>query len=157
MKVLFVCSGNICRSPMAAEYLRHRAARSRLSHVVVDSAGVLGIEGSPASEGAIMVMKEDGLDLSRHRSKGIDRAGIRTSDVVVAMSFDHLDALAERFPDGSQRRFLIRAFEGGPTPISGAPELQDPLGTDLETYRIRYKCIKTCVDHLVLYLRHETA
>ena len=155
MKVLFVCSGNICRSPMAAEYLRHRAARSRLSHVVVDSGGVLGIEGAPASEGAITVLKEDGLDLSTHRSKGIDRADLRTSDVVVTMSLDHLDALENLLPDGSQKRYLIRAFEGGPVPISGAPELEDPIGTDLETYRARYRCIKTCIDHLVLYLRHE--
>jgi protein-tyrosine-phosphatase len=47
MKVLFVCDGNICRSPLAAEYLRHRAVREGLSHVVVDSAGILGIEGAP--------------------------------------------------------------------------------------------------------------
>jgi protein-tyrosine phosphatase len=140
---------------MAAEYFRHRAARSRLSHVVVDSGGVLGIEGSPASDGAIAVLKEDGLDLSNHRSKGLDRADLRTSDVVVAMSLDHLDALERLQPNGSQERYLIRAFEDGPVPLSGAPELEDPLGTDLETYRVRYRCIKTCMDHLVLYLRHE--
>jgi protein-tyrosine phosphatase len=47
VKVLVVCSGNICRSPMAAEYLRHRAAHDGLSHLVVDSAGTLGIHGAP--------------------------------------------------------------------------------------------------------------
>lgn len=139
---------------MAAEYLRHRAVRSRLTHVVIDSGGLLGIEGAPASAGAIEVLREDGLDLTRHRSKGVQRADLRSADVVIAMSLDHLDALEQLFADGNQRRFLIRAFESGPEPQGGAPELDDPIGKDLETYRQGYGCIKTCVDHLVLYLRH---
>ena len=63
MKVLFVCSGNICRSPMAAEYFRARAADAGLNHIVADSAGLLGIEGEPASLEAIRVMRDAGLDL----------------------------------------------------------------------------------------------
>ena len=53
MKVLFVCDGNICRSPMAAEYLRDRAVHSGLSHLLVESAGIVGFEGSPAAPLAV--------------------------------------------------------------------------------------------------------
>jgi protein-tyrosine phosphatase len=139
---------------MAAEYLRHRAARSGLSHLVVESAGLLGIEGAPASGEAIGLLHEDGLDLSRHRSRGVRHSDIRTADVVVTMSLDHLDALEKLFPEGAGERYLIRAFEDGPLPVGGAPELEDPIGKDRETYLACYRRIKTCIDHVVLYLRH---
>ena len=67
MKALVVCSGNICRSPMVEAYLRHRLARSGLSHVVVSSAGTLGIQGAPASPEAIVAMEEIGIDLTACR------------------------------------------------------------------------------------------
>jgi protein-tyrosine phosphatase len=140
---------------MAAEYLRHRAARSGLSHVVVDSAGLLGIEGAPAAPEAVQVLREDGLDLSTHRSKGVRESDLRTADVVIAMSLDHLDALHELFPDGADSRYLLRAFETAPEPTGGAPELEDPIGTDVETFRRQYRQIRTCIDHLVLHLRHH--
>ena len=139
---------------MAAEYLRHRAARSGLSHLVVESAGLLGIDGAPASAEAVEVLREDGLDLSGHRSRGISPSDLRTADIVIAMSFDHLDALATLFPDGPAPRYLIRAFEARAQPQGGALELEDPIGKDRDAYRESYRCIKTCIDHLVLHLRH---
>jgi len=101
---------------MAAEYLRHRAARSGLSHLVVDSAGLLGIEGAPAAAEAIGVLREDGLDLTAHRSKGLRKSDLKTADLVIVMSLDHLDALDELYPGGSGARYLIRAFESGAEP-----------------------------------------
>jgi len=74
VRVLLVCDGNICRSPMAAAYLRSRAAHAGLAHVVIDSAGLLGIEGAPAAAHAIAVGRAEGFDLTRHRSRGITAA-----------------------------------------------------------------------------------
>ena len=156
MKVLFVCSGNICRSPMAAEYLRHVAARSGMSHLVVDSAGLLGINDVPATAEARQALRALGLDLRAHRSRGIAATDFKTADVVVAMTLDHLAEMERRFPEGTERRYLIRAFENGPEPTGGAPELEDPIGEDLETYHDRFAVIRDCVDHLVLHLKHTT-
>ena len=113
MKVLFLCDGNICRSPMAAEYLRHRAVHEGLSHLVVDSAGLLGIEGSPASPFSVEVTKDAGLDLTRHRSRGVTITDARTADLVIAMTLTQLETLARRFPTEGQRRVLLRSFEDG--------------------------------------------
>lgn len=156
MKVLFVCDGNICRSPMAAEYLRSRAAREGLSHVVVDSAGLLGIEGAPAAPHAVALLRDEGLDLTSHRSRGITSADLRTSDVVVAMTLAQLDVLARRFPQGHERRWLLRAFEGGPVPRGGAPELDDPVTGPMAAFRGAFGIIRSCVDHLVLHLKHAS-
>jgi protein-tyrosine-phosphatase len=141
---------------MAAEYLRHVAARSGMSHLVVDSAGLLGIEGAPAPAEARQVLWEAGLDLAGHRSRGIRKTDLRTSDIVIVMTLDHLEELERRFPDGTNRRYLIRAFEKGADPLGGAPELDDPIGQDLETYRRQFGIIRHCIDHLLLHLKHSS-
>lgn len=154
MRVLFVCSGNICRSPMAAEYFRQRAAHSGLSHVVVDSAGTLNIEGAPAAPDSIAVMREIGVDLSVHRSKGVSASLLGTSDLVVVMSRGHLEQLAERFPEEGGRRMLFRAFERGTSPDPNAGEVPDPIGRPLKEFRRLVPLITTCADHLILHIKH---
>jgi len=154
MKVLFVCDGNICRSPLAAEYLRHRSVHEGLSHIVVDSAGLLGIVGAPAAPLSMLVGQEAGLDLTRHRSRGITASDLTTSDFVVTMTSAQLEALARRFPVGTGKRYLLRAFEYAPDPQGGAPELDDPVAGPVEEYRSAFTVIRNCVDHLILHLKH---
>ena len=150
MNILVVCSGNICRSPMVAEYLRHRAAESGLDQILVDSAGTLGIEDQPAAPEAVETLREIGLDLSGHRSKGIAAADFLRCDALIGMSQLHLESLAAG--RGPSLRWLLRAFEGGPRPDSRAPELQDPIGKPVEAYRACFDIIRPSVDHLVQYL-----
>ena len=156
MKVLFVCTGNICRSPMAAECFRSRVALSGLSHVVVDSAGTAGIYKASASREAIRALQEIGLDLSGHRSKGVGRSEMRTADMVIAMSRIHLEELARRFPRGVRNRLLLRAFENGPDPVADAPDLPDPIGKPIDCYREQLSTITRCLEHLALHLRYPS-
>ena len=155
MKILFVCSGNICRSPMAAAYFRHRAARADLSHIVVDSAGTLGIDGAEASPEALEAMAEIGIDLSGHRSRGITDGDIRTADLIVVMALHHLEELALHFPGVTDRIVLLRAFEEGSAPQPGAPDLDDPIGARIGIYRAQRERIARCLDHLALHMKHR--
>lgn len=139
---------------MAAEYLRSRAAHQGLGHVVVDSAGLLGIEGERAAPAAVEVMRDAGVDLSGHRSRGIRASDFRTADFVIAMTADHLDEMARRFPSGVGRRLLIRAFEGAPLPAESARDLDDPIGLPVAVFRSTFETLRTCVDHLILHLKH---
>jgi protein-tyrosine phosphatase len=148
MRVLFVCSGNICRSPMAALCLRARAERGGPPELVVDSAGLLGIEHQPASEPAIAAMREIGLDLAPHRSRGFVEADLARTDLIVAMSGAHLAELRERFPTGRPPCVLLRAFEESEEPAEQAQDLEDPIGMPLEFYRARLAEIVRSVEHL---------
>jgi protein-tyrosine-phosphatase len=154
LRVLVVCSGNICRSPMAAAYLRHRARHAGIPSLIVDSRGLLGIEGEPADANARRVAAENGFDLNGHRSRGLRPDDVRSADLVLAMSLDHLDELQRRFPGDVPPRRLLRAFEQEALPRGGAPDLPDPVGGPVEAFRESFETIRTCVDHLVLYLKH---
>ncbi|MEE8411525.1 MAG: hypothetical protein V3S47_03415 [Acidobacteriota bacterium] len=156
MRILIVCSGNICRSPMVAAYLQHRLSRSGMSHVVVASAGTLGIEDAPACDEAIRALAEIDIDLTGHRSRALSAAELRTSELVIAMDGGHLETLAARYPQGRDARFLLRAFEAAPRPAANALDLDDPIGAPLSVFRKQREIIRGCVDHLVLYLKHET-
>lgn len=155
MKVLFVCSGNICRSPMAAGYLRHRIGSDGLDFLEVDSAGTLGIRKARASDPAIEAMAEIGVDISDHRSKGVKSKILETTDFTVAMSHDHLEFLASRHSDGEDERLLLRAFEKGPRPDPNPHDLADPIGYPLDFYREQVQMITRCVDHLIDYLQRR--
>ena len=155
MKVLFICSGNICRSPMADGYLRHRIQNDGLADLEVDSAGTLGIRKARASDEAIEAMAEMGIDITEHRSKGIKSKILDSVDVTVAMSHDHLDFLASRHPEGEDERFLLRAFEQRARPDANPLDLADPIGCPVEFYREQAQLIVRCVDNLLDYLEQR--
>ena len=154
MKILFVCSGNICRSPMAAEYARQRVSQCGLSHIVVESAGTLGIVGAPASAEAVLAMAEKGFDLGGHRSRGVSRSDIRTSELVLVMDHRHLEEIERRYFVPDARIYKLRAFQVSPEPASGAPDLSDPIGRSLGYYRKRLIEIMDSVDNLIIHVRH---
>jgi len=139
---------------MAASYLRFRAPREGLSHVLVDSGGLLGIDNAPASTEAIEVMREIGVELGTHRSRGLVAGDLARADLTVAMTRDHLDELAARFRSGSDERVLLRAWEQGSQPDPNARDLADPIGQPVEFYRRQRGLLTRCIDHLILHLRH---
>ena len=132
--VLFVCTGNICRSPLA-ESLLERALKDRGLEVEVTSAGTGAWDGAPASEGAYLVGLERGLDLSGHRARLLTRELVDEADLILTMARHHRARVDELGGEG--RVFVLGEYAGRD---GDEAEVSDPFGGDLEVYR------HTCVE-----------
>ena len=108
--ILFVCTGNSCRSVMAEGLLKKRLKELGKSDIVVRSAGVRAIDGYPPMNETIEVMKAEGVDLSGFRSAGITDEFIKGSDLILVMSPLHKAEVIRRFPGAARKTFLLREY-----------------------------------------------
>ncbi|MEO8452013.1 MAG: low molecular weight protein arginine phosphatase [Gemmatimonadota bacterium] len=128
-EILVVCTGNTCRSPLAAAALGRAIEQANLGNVRVSSAGTGAWEGAPASEGSYLVALEAGLDLSAHRARPLTEELVDGADLILAMSRSHLARAREL--GGRDRAHLFAEFAGAGEGV----EVADPFGSDLEEYR----------------------
>ena len=132
--ILLVCTGNICRSPLAEVLLRRELEQRGTDGIVVSSAGTGAWEGAPASEGAYLVALEHGLDLSEHRAQLLTREVVKDADLMLTMARHHRARVHEL--GGERRVHVIGEYVGRKGPEA---EVADPFGSDLEVYRGTYE------------------
>lgn len=145
VRLLFVCTGNTCRSPMAGA-LACRAAERRGLRVEVRTAGTSAVPGRPASTGAVLAAREQDLDLSDHVSTPLSPGLVGWADVVVCMTPSHLEAAAGA-TDGGEVVLLTDFLPEG-DPERGGP-VPDPVGGGLEDYREVLQMLRTAVEGLL--------
>lgn len=124
-KILFVCTGNTCRSAMAAAIFNDIAVKENLD-VLIDSAGIAADSGENASENAVKAMAEAGIDLSYHRSKRLTPELIEMADIILTMTVSHKDFLL-RYAYG--KVFTLKEYVGE------EGDVLDPYRGDIEVYR----------------------
>jgi glycine hydroxymethyltransferase len=128
--VLFVCTGNICRSPMAEGLFRH-ATRGRTDCRVV-SAGVGALEGQPPSPHAVRALNELGIDISQLRSRMLTSELVEEADYIFGMTHSHVDQVNLLFAQAAEKTFLLREFDE--TLDEFEKDISDPIGGSYETY-----------------------
>lgn len=146
-RILFVCLGNVNRSPFAERYARRRLD----GEVDVESAGFVRRQGRESPGTAVGVADEFGVDLGDHRSRTVTESDVDDADVVFLMDIRNYRTLRTRFRPDLRETFLLGALSGPP----GSFELSDPHGGDREEYRRVFGRIADAVDALAADLDRE--
>jgi protein-tyrosine-phosphatase len=128
-----VCTGNICRSPLAEALMRSELKRRGIDGSYVSSAGTGAWDGTPASEGAYLVGLEHDLDLSGHKARLLTRNLVEQSDLILTMAGHQKERVQEL--GGADRVHLLGEYAGE---SGSAAEVPDPFGADIEVYRATY-------------------
>lgn len=134
--VLFVCTGNSCRSAMAEAILRKRLAELGKKNIDVRSAGVRALNGLPPSDETIEVMKEEGVDVSGFRTKNITVDMIEKSDLILTMEEAHKNEISVLVPEAGSKTYLLKEYKSPGDFGSKGPNISDPIGKPVGEYRI---------------------
>ncbi|MFZ2277126.1 MAG: low molecular weight protein arginine phosphatase [Prosthecobacter sp.] len=146
--VLFVCTGNTCRSPMA-EALFRDLVRERTDYQV-SSAGVAAAPGMPASKHTAALLKERGLDLASFQSRMLDQKTLEQATHVFAMSSHHMAAIADEFPEQADKVYLVSEFAAEDA-LRGR-DVSDPFGQGRSAYEETLRSLEKILPSLIAYI-----
>jgi len=153
VEILFVCSGNILRSPFAEGCLRKILDDIGVRNVEIASAGTLGIQGILADPAARTLAVEHGFDIQGHRSRGLTSRDLARADLIVVMEQAHKARIEEMDQAAAARTRLVREYEKDAVGQK-VPDLVDPIGKPREQIVASLTVLERCVQNLAFRLKH---
>ena len=147
--IVMVCTGNICRSPMAERLLIGMLPEELRKKVSVKSAGTHALHGHQAADPAVEVLGRMGIDLSDHRARQLTREIEDQADLLLAMEHQHLQSIKSLRLWGRTKARLLGEFESPDHP----PEIEDPYGQPIDAYQACIEALKPCLQGVVAWLK----
>ena len=146
VNIIFVCTGNTCRSPFAQALFTKLVQQRGLNGLAADSAGLTALPGDTATFMAQQVAYEHGVDLAAHKAKPVSKELVSESDLILVMERSHEGAVIKNFPDSAGRIRLLRYYGRFGSTQRG---IADPYGLQYESYRFCFLDIEDAVTGLV--------
>jgi glycine hydroxymethyltransferase len=147
--ILLVCTGNICRSPMASGFLSGLLRERGIDDVTVASCGVSAWEGSPPTPEAVAAMREQGRDISRHMARRMSRRMVESADLIVGMSHEHRDAVSRIARPATSRTFTLKELVHLLDAV-GPPQADGPSDKQLRSAALRADALRDAYRDLQL-------
>ncbi len=144
-RVLFICTGNICRSPMAEGYLRAMVEQGK---VEVGSAGLGAGDGLPPSRNSVLVMREEGIDISSIRSRYFTAEMASEATHIFGMSSHHVTTIRDYFPEAKKKTFTLREWVSAGLDV----DVPDPIGGSQDEYRFARNLIKEAIPSVLQFI-----
>lgn len=144
--IVFVCTGNTCRSPMAQGLLEDWLTKNNMKTVEVKTAGVMTIAGLLPTPEAVQVMESAEIDVRKHRSAPLTPEMLRKADLVLGMTPFHVQFALRMLPEARDKTFLLKEYTKSDLKNY---QITDPMGATLEVYKRVFREIKLAVDRLV--------
>ena len=154
-RILFVCTGNTCRSVMAQGLLQQRLKQleGRLrGPIEVVSAGVFAIEGMSPSRETLKLLQHAGVDLAGHMAQGLTDEMIRQAELVLVMEPFHREEILRRLPEAAGKTHLLKQFGVPETAESLAAGIPDPIGKPMEVYEACLAIIQEAVERVAQHV-----
>ena len=145
--ILFVCTGNSCRSVMA-EGLFRDIVKGRAEDFLVGSAGIAAFDGSGASEETLRVMGAHGIDMSEHKSRRLTAAMVRTADKIFVMENMHKHAILQDWPEAGEKTHLLTEYSKKLQHRGHEIDIPDPIQMSRDFYKNVFLVIRECVEHI---------
>jgi protein-tyrosine-phosphatase len=151
--VLFVCTGNSCRSAMAEALMKKYLKELGKDDIKVSSAGIAAIDGFPPTDETVKVLSEEGMDITGHRTRKLDENIVKAADLILVMEEMHRGFIDSTYPEGSYKTYLLKEYGVDDDPnYPESKEISDPITKPIEYYRLSLQIIRDQVRRIAKLL-----